>query len=381
MSLSIEQLRDVRDTLQARVLDGLAENGREIKALPTFLGPPEPEITGRAVVVDIGGSNVRAALVDLQGDGKFEVLGGPIHDEAPGREGPLDAEGFFDAQARLVARLPGVSGLPLGYCFSYPARNSPDGDATLIHWTKGMHVTGVEGTRVGKALVDALARHDVAVPTVRVLNDTVASLLGGTAGFAHEGYDRFIGLIVGTGTNMAGFFRQAQIPKLDVEGPHDLMAVNLESGNYRPPHLCAIDDALDAESDNPGLQRLEKAVSGSYLPFVFQKVCAVPGFDPHKGSAQLVQMRDSRPDSPEGRAAAAVLRRSAQLTAAGLAGVGTLYHGAEKIGILAEGTLFWGDQKYADHVREILRELLDVPADLLRLQNVNLIGAGAAALT
>ena len=43
------------------------------------------------------------------------------------------------------------------------------------------------------------------------------------------------------------------------------MAINLESGNFSPPHLTTADDALDRASDNPGAQRFEKAVPGAWL--------------------------------------------------------------------------------------------------------------------
>lgn len=59
------------------------------------------------------------------------------------------------------------------------------------------------GEPVGKPLLDYLnERNDIKFTGIKVLNDTVASLF---AGLTNSGYDAYIGLIVGTGTNMATF--------------------------------------------------------------------------------------------------------------------------------------------------------------------------------
>ena len=42
--------------------------------------------------------------------------------------------------------------------------SEPDGDARLIRWTKGVHVDGLEGARVGEGLVEALSA-DPGLPT------------------------------------------------------------------------------------------------------------------------------------------------------------------------------------------------------------------------
>ena len=76
------------------------------------------------------------------------------------------------------------------------------------------------------------------------MNDTVASLLAGAIARGGKHPEAFVGLIVGTGTNMAGFFRAERIGKLD-ESPIATMAVNLESGAFHPPHLTAWDQAVD----------------------------------------------------------------------------------------------------------------------------------------
>ncbi len=377
LRLDPRQLADVAQTLEARIREGLAADGREVKALPAHLGPPRTALAGEALVVDAGGTNVRAAWVRL-GE-RDEVLAGPATatlpvrgDDAPG----LDADGFWLLQAELAAKLRAPAGLPLGYCFSYPSTVHGDRDATLLAWTKGVDIPGVVGERVGASLAGALARLGLEPARTVVLNDTVAALLGGPG----QDPERTIGLIAGTGTNMAAYFRPEVAPKLGAFGPGP-MAVNLESGNFHPPHLTPIDDEFDATHD-PGRQRFEKAVSGYALPYLLAQLLPDgPGFDPAQGSEPVVRLRTSG-SGPKQAAAAALLDRSADLIAAGLVGVARVLGGKEPVTVLAEGGLFWKAPGYADRVEATMAAL--APGGprftLARRPEVNLFGSAAAAL-
>ena len=374
--LNRRQLEEVRQTLADRISLGLKDEGEEIRALLTYLPPPDGPTKGYAVVVDCGGTNMRAALVNI---GSRKIENGPF--EAPivsGRDKAVTGDEFFDAQAALVAKLDPPPCTHVGYCFSFPTHVLPNRDATLFRWTKGVNVTGVAGELVGASLARALRRAGVEPGEVRVLNDTVASLLAGA--LVRPGYADYIGLIVGTGTNMAGF-----LPLSDVGKYHGLltgkMAINLESGNFDPPYLTPADHAVDKASDNPGQQRFEKAVSGYYLPFLFEQCCpGIAGFDPKKGSKQLVDFRANRPESPEGKASSRLLSRSADFVAASLAGLMDHYPGGGAVAILAEGSLFWGDPQYSARVGETLQSLIgDRKFAIVREAEANLMGAACAA--
>lgn len=378
MNLSLPELQDIRRTLAARIVLGLSTPGTEIAALPAYLAPPPAGMTGRAVVVDAGGTNLRAAIVELMPGGASRIVAGPESARFPG--GPeIEGDTFFDVQAAMVERLGAVHGLPVGYCFSYPSETLPSLDARLLRWTKGIQIPGVEGTCVGERLGRALAARNLRPGPVRVLNDTVASLLGGA--FAHGGSQpaAFIGLIVGTGTNMATFLPANRIPKLKSGNFVAPMAVNLENGNYNPPHFQPVDAELDAESENPGAQRFEKAVSGAYLPRLFARLC--PDHPPLTSSADLVTLREQGPDEVR-KVAGALLQRSADLVAAALAAVIDVLEAPAGVGILAEGSLFWGDPQYAPRVDHTLRALVDAHVEprITRLDHANLIGSACAAL-
>ncbi len=371
------QLFEIRDCLRQRIEEGLNSSGQEIQALPTYLPLPREAQSGVALVMDTGGTNMRASVVRL-GD-QHEVLQGPVGKKVPGR-GPdaLHGDQFFQVQAELLAQLEVPANAPLGYCFSYPSEVLPSRDARLVRWTKGLEIEGVEGTLVGKRLVEALARQEVRASDVTVLNDTVASLLGGALFEAQARFEtRYIGLIVGTGTNMAGVFSEvSKVP----DWSYPEMLVNLESGNFHPPYLSEFDDALDASTQTPGQQRFEKAVSGHYLPFLFDQI--LPGvLDPERGSAQLVELRESGQGEAQ-QVAERLLARSADLVAAGLAAVCEIYSPGTTA-ILGEGSLLWGDPKFSGRLESKLQELLSGgrQAEILRQRdNVNLYGAASAAL-
>lgn len=376
--LGPEALERITETFAERIREGLEADGREIRALPAFLPPPPPGLAGRALVLDVGGTNLRAAVVRL-GPGGPEVEGLAERSLRENLSESLDARGFFALHAELAERLQVPRGLPVGYCFSYPSLALPDGDAQLIQWTKGLEIPGVEGERVGAGLRAALLARGLEPGPVRVLNDTVAALLGG-ASRAADGSSRHVGLIVGTGTNMASFFDAERAPKLGAL-TSGFMAVNLESGNFSPPGLSALDDALGGEAEPRGRQRFEKAVSGLYLPELYARARPQEAAELQSQGARALVDRAARADGPEATLAQTLLSRSAQLVATGLAALARIHGGVEPIHVLAEGGLFWSWPGYRSRVEETLAGLGPRPSfDLARMEHANLVGAAAAAL-
>lgn len=370
--LSLEQLNDIRAALRQRIEEGLAGDGQQVACLPAYLSQPQAGRHGQALVVDAGGTNVRAAWVRL--DGKVSIVQGPLSGILPdGRTRPVHAPEFFGYQSDLLRQLGAPTDLPLGYCFSYPAQVEPSGDARLLHWTKGIKVTGVVGELVGQGLRAAYGHPG----KVKVLNDTVAALLGGAI-FAGAEYTRHIGLIVGTGNNMATFLPGSKVTKLAGawDGP---IAVNLESGNFHPPHLDPVDDTVDSISDNPGKQRYEKAVSGFYLPQLLQCLCPHLRLPEGASSKEVVEWADRPGQEPASMAARWLLDRSADMVAAGLAAVAD-HLGQGNLAIQAEGGLFWKATGYRDRVQATLEKLIDRKFAIIRGDEVNLVGAAAAAL-
>jgi hexokinase len=393
--LTNAQLIDIANSLTKKVVTGLQEDGTEIKCLPTYILPKKDGIKGDATVFDLGGTNFRVATVSVGSESK--VTGSTERDITEMKNKGFSREDLFKAQAKTLGQVNIPKDAPIGYCFSYPAKSLPDGDAELIKWTKGVSIPQMEGQPVGKPLLKYLNENSTSRFTgIKVVNDTITSLF---AGLLNPGFDAYIGLIVGTGTNMATFFPSEYIPKIramkDWSGE---TPVNLESGNFYPPHLTAMDDEVDAKSDNKSNQRFEKAISGMYLGRVFR--AAFPGekLDENLSAVDLTRMinNPSQHKKEFAEVAFQIYERSAKLVAASIAGlVKNLFAANPKIKrvqVMAEGSLFWsrintGGVSYAaivdQHVNNLLKELglSGTTVTIAQMENANLIGAAMAVLS
>jgi hexokinase len=395
--LSTNQLKEIAESLQNKVENGLGHENQEVQCIPTFIYPKASDVEGKAVVLDLGGTNYRVASVDFAG-GKTTIRpeNGFKKDLSVMKTPGFTEEQLFEEQADLIKEIRHGEKLPIGYCFSYPAESLLDGDAKLLRWTKGVDIPTMVGKPVGKPLVDYLnAQSTPPFTGVKVINDTVASLF---AGLTRSDYDGYIGLIVGTGTNMATFIQSARIAKLDKNSATgNSLPINLESGNFVPPYLTNVDQVVDALSDNKGAQRFEKAVSGMYLGEILKAAFPFDEFE-KKFDAQKLTTIMGYPDihkEKHVRVARWIYERSAKLVAASLAGLTLVLAShdpsVKRIRLIAEGSLFWSEDRkgenYKDIVNTTLRTLLDsfgykeVSVDIDKMENANLIGSAIAALS
>jgi len=393
-ALSTSQLLDIANNQRQKIETGLQQDGTEIKCLPTYIHPKKDGIKGEAVVFDLGGTNFRAAVVSVDKETTIKGLAEKNITE-------MKTDGFtetdlYNSQIQVINQLNLPANAPIGYCFSYPAKSMVDGDAELIKWTKGVNIAGMEGNPIGQPMVKYLnEKLNSGFNKIAVVNDTITSLF---AGLMNPGFDAYIGLIVGTGTNMATFFPSEYIPK--IAGMKDWSGetpVNLESGNFNPPHLTELDATVDANSDNIGFQRFEKAISGMYLGRVFRAAFPNDQLSIDLDAADLSKMMNN-PDSykPEySQVAFQIYERSAKLVAASIAGLvlnlNSAYPSVKTVQVLAEGSLFWSKVKtnnatYVDIVNATLKDLLaeagiDSTVSISRIENANLIGAAMSVLS
>ena len=395
--LKTKQLMEIALSLQNKVLKGLEKENTEVQCIPTFIYPKTGDVDGKALVLDLGGTNYRAAVVEFN-DGKPTIRpeNGWKKDLSVMKTPGFTLEKLLSEQGDLISEISRDEKMPIGYCFSYPAASTDDGDANLLRWTKGVDIKEMIGKPVGKPLMDYLnGHHNDRFTGIKVVNDTVASLF---AGLADSDYDAWIGLIVGTGTNMATFINPEKIKKLkDIPEGRKLMPVNLESGNFRPPYLTTVDDNVDANSDNKGAQRFEKAVSGMYLGDILKSVFPCDEFETNFDARKLTHIMNY-PDIHKKKyvkVAHRIYVRSAQLVAASLAGLILVIVSHDKsvkrIRLTAEGSLFWSEHKkgidYNKLVSKKLHKLLkkfghsDVEVHIAQPDNANLIGSAIAALS
>ncbi|MBA3028548.1 MAG: hexokinase [Desulfobacteraceae bacterium] len=395
--LPLSRWIEIAEEFGQKVRQGLEKDHTEIKCLPSYIFPTmKGIIKGITYVLDLGGSNLRGAVVSLDENGAHFLT--PVKTlKMPWlRNVPFPRNDFLAMQADLLKSLDFPQACPLGYCFSFPTEALPNGDATLIQWTKGLQIPETLGENIGGMLTDYIAQHcpEVKITSVCVLNDTVASLF---AGLARDKTDACIGLIVGTGTNMASFFPADHVPKIKgVVADHRLIPINLESGNFNAPFLNQWDQKVDSDSDNKGEQLFEKAVSGMYLGWIFKAVFPNSPLDADAGAKGLVEMLNSEQQVPEDHraVATAIYERSFKLVAAQLAGLIQVldgYSSIKTVKIVAEGGLFWSkvhpQKAYAQCVQDQLADLRakmglgTLKIEFRKLDQANLLGSAMAALS
>jgi len=397
--LKTKQLKEIALSLQEKVENGLSKENTEVQCIPTYINPKTTDINGSALVLDLGGTNYRVATVDfVNGEPSIHPENGWKKDLSVMKTPGYNQADLFKDQADPVKEIKIEGKMPIGYCFSYPAESMLDGDGKLIRWTKGVNIPEMIDKPIGKPLLDYLNNIDEIKDTfteVKVINDTVASLF---AGLTDTSYDAYIGLIVGTGTNMATFINADRIKKLNPDYKlSGLIPINLESGNFNPPHLTNIDDNVDACSDIKGAQRFEKAVSGMYLGEILKSVFPCDEFEKRFDAQKLTNIMNY-PDIHKKRyveVARSIYERSAKLVAASLAGLTLVLvshdPSIKKVRLVAEGSLFWSEYRkgkdYKDMVMAELKDLLeefghsDVVVDVAQMENANLIGSAIAALS
>jgi hexokinase len=392
--LSNQQLIDIANNLRQKIETGLKEDGTEIRCLPTYIHPKKDGIKGDATVFDLGGTNFRAAVVSIGDEPKITGLAEKNITEM--KTAGFTQDDLYNSQAHIINQLSIPKNSSIGYCFSYPAKSLLNGDAELLKWTKGVNIAGMEGEPVGEPLVEYLNKNtNFNFGKIAVVNDTITSLF---AGLLNPGYDAYIGLIVGTGTNMATFFPSEYIPKIkNLKEWSGETPVNLESGNFDPPHLTPLDVEVDENSDNKGFQKFEKAISGMYLGRIFRAAFPNDGLDVKLDAAGLSKMMNNPQDYKLEYVETAyqIYERSAKLVAASLAGLvlnlNLAYPSIKKVQVLAEGSLFWSQVKtheaqYVEIVNAKLKHLLsllkvDATVQISRIENANLIGAAMSVLS
>ena len=396
--LTTEELKNIANNLQKKIEEGLEKDGMEISCIPTHIIPKKEINDGKVLVLDWGGTNFRAVIVEFK-DGKAKI----IETLSKDKKYPLSAKETvgFD-QNKLHEKMAGWIGelqnldqdvTKIGYCFSYPAASRLNGDAVLLRWTKGIEIPDMLEKPVGEPLIAYLNSHkdiNTTFTDIKVINDTVACLF---AGLSETGYDSYMGLIVGTGTNMASLMRLDKIEKLKNKDIGSI-PVNLESGNFYPPYLTIVDGLVDAMSNNKGQQRFEKAISGGYLGEVFKTVFSHEKIKYDFDGGALANMINNPDKNPEEQVSIAqwIYDRSAKLVAASLTGLAQVLvkqdPSIKKICLAADGSVFWGRDKnnetyYKELVLKELKLLLPEGVSITIIDEMadpNLIGSAIAAL-
>lgn len=169
----------------------------------------------------------------------------------------------------------------LGFTFSFPVHQIGINKGYLIRWTKGFDIADAIGKDVCALLQAEMDALHLPVKVAALVNDTVGTLMARS--YTSPGKTgTLLGAIFGTGTNGAYVEKLDKVTKLkkvgeggDFDDSTGNMIVNTEWGSFDNEMSVLpntpYDDALDKESNNPGIQMFEKRVSGMFLGEVLRR--------------------------------------------------------------------------------------------------------------
>lgn len=244
---------------------GLNSSDSSLQMIPTYLSmDKEVPLNEPVIVIDAGGTNFRVAVVYFDSNKKAVIEDFNVY-PMPGTKGDISKKDFFATIAKYLEPVINKSN-KIGFCFSYPTEILPNKDGRLIRFSKEVRADEVEGEVIGENLLKAVAElgYDNNKSIV-LLNDTVATLLGGKASFPDRVFESYIGFILGTGTNICYIERTSNIGKVEaLKASEGSMLINVESGNYNKIPRGKIDVEFDNTTKNPGEFIFEKAISGAY---------------------------------------------------------------------------------------------------------------------
>ena len=244
-------------TFLSEMEKGLKGEPSSLRMIPTYVGVNGKIPQGaKAAVLDAGGTNFRSAVVSIP-----PTIEDKMNQPMPGAKSDVTEDEFYGAFAEELKRVaPKATVKKYGWCFSYNCDATPELDAKLNCWTKGIRAPTIVGQYVGKELLKRLGGGGIAI-----VNDTVATLLAAKATEGDKTYSSYLGFILGTGTNTAYVEKNRNIVKLQGLDPSGSMIINAESGSFDKLAQSNFDKAMDQKTQDPGHNPLEKMIAGGYL--------------------------------------------------------------------------------------------------------------------
>ena len=244
-------------TFLSEMEKGLKGEPSSLRMIPTYVGVKGKIPQGaKAAVLDAGGTNFRSAVVSIP-----PTIEDKMNQPMPGAKSDVTEDEFYGAFAEELKRVaPKATVKKYGWCFSYNCDATPELDAKLNCWTKGIRAPTIVGQYVGKELLKRLGGGEIAI-----VNDTVATLLAAKATEGDKTYSSYLGFILGTGTNTAYVEKNRNIVKLQGLDPSGSMIINAESGSFDKLAQSNFDKAMDQKTQDPGHNPLEKMIAGGYL--------------------------------------------------------------------------------------------------------------------
>ncbi|CAJ2505453.1 Uu.00g128470.m01.CDS01 [Anthostomella pinea] len=276
-----DRLRQFSSDLKAQFRERLHTHAECM--LPSFnhLLPTGQE-KGQYLALDVGGSTLRVALVELRGreaSGRESEIVRMISFKITPEIKKLEGMGFFDWMAarihevihKDVSQTQQDVPIPMGLAWSFPVEQVSLGGGLLLGMGKGFLATnGLLGQDLGEIIKFACEQRNLNVQLAAIINDSSATLL--SQAYIHA--ETRFGLILGTGTNIAvhlpvsalGRPKYGQRPESWFRSASHVI-VNTELGMFGRDilPLTRWDELLKATHPRPEFQPLEHLLSGFYL--------------------------------------------------------------------------------------------------------------------
>lgn len=251
---------------------------------------PTGKEQGHYLALDVGGSTMRVAMVQLKGryQGSDAMMIERMHISTIDKTvRSLPGRSFFDWMAEKVDSMLGEAGhgpeptqtpIPMGLTWSFPIEQTSSRSGNIQSMGKGFcgHQEMI-GQDLGQVLTEACQRRGVNVRVDAIINDSSGTLLS----HAYTNPATSMGLILGTGTNAA-----VNLP-VSCLGPAKLglrdsswqeqgkrVIINTELSMFGKGILSETrwDELLNRNSPMPDFQPLEYMTTGRYLGEVLRLI-------------------------------------------------------------------------------------------------------------
>ncbi|KAK6340835.1 hypothetical protein TWF696_009153 [Orbilia brochopaga] len=293
LDFSTPRLLEISSQLIEAFNDGLQNSTAAMLPSHIYTLPTGTE-QGKYLSVDLGGSTLRVALVQLTGAGvtgeegprpmsilEMKTWGGSQIDHLK----TLTGDAFFDWIALRVQEVAdiaykrfGLTGLRLGLSWSFPIESTSIDSGKVQGMGKGFIVAdSLLGTDLKTHFTNAFNRLGLKISLDAIVNDSLAAFLS----HAYTAPATRSALILGTGTNASVSLPLSKLPPHksadnDLTRPPDAqeVLVNTELSMFGKGILPVTkwDDALDAAMPRPGFQPLEYLIGGRYVGEIARRV-------------------------------------------------------------------------------------------------------------
>tara|TARA_A100001015_G_scaffold303989_1_gene394500 strand:- start:3758 stop:5023 length:1266 start_codon:yes stop_codon:yes gene_type:complete len=218
---------------------------------------------GVFIAIDLGGSNLRVALCKRDKNGIVIVKSRKETLNATLMTHSVDYlfEYIVDICVSILDKAYLEQPISVGFTFSFRVEQFSIQHCIIKQWNKGYHLpVDFDPVQTIQSIFYQKGFSNINVDCL--INDTTATLL--TNYWVDSNCD--IALILGTGTNICLAVPVKAVSTDFLDKNQHSVVYNLESGNFNVSlPRTTIDEILDKESLNPGVQLEEKMVAGLYL--------------------------------------------------------------------------------------------------------------------